>query len=182
MLTATYDSCSNAAADSACVDIVLSKEGHDLVRDGGIEALDTELRGRPCCIVPSADFAKQLARLPSASGQMPRILSGFGGDDRFSLLLEVSSELSWFEGHFPGQPVLPGIIQLHWANVIATALFELDGLPHHIKRLKFSNVIVPPRIVELVLERPAANEVQFRIHGAGLQNSQGRLVFGASGS
>ena len=182
MLAATHDSCADSAAESGCTDIVLSREGHDLLRDHGFEALDAELGGRRYCVVPSTEISEHLERLPSAPALLPRIISGFHNDGRYILLLEIAPDLSWFAGHFPGQPVLPGIIQLHLANVIACALFGLDGPPIHIKRLKFSNIIVPPRVVELVLEQPGPSDVQFRVHGAGKQNSQGHLVYGNPGS
>jgi hypothetical protein len=182
MLLESLDSCSDAAADPSCIDVVLTREGHERVRDEGPGVIDDVLGERPRCIVPSQEFATHGSRLPPASQQLPGVLSGFYADGVYQLLLDVSPDLCWFEGHFPGQPVLPGVIQLHWATVMATALYELDRQPRQIKRLKFSNVIVPPRIVELVLERPAPNQVQFRVQGSGVQNSQGRLDFGDAGS
>ena len=60
---------------------------------------------------------------------------------------------------------------------VASALYGLAGPPQHIKRLKFSNVIVPPRTVELGLARHENSEVQFTIRSADQQHAQGRLVF-----
>lgn len=181
MLAETHDGCSDPAAGRECVDVVLSREGHNMLRDRGFEALDRELEGRRYCVVPSTEISEHLDRLPAAPGQLPRVLSGFGDDGGYVMLLDIAPDLTWFAGHFPGQPVLPGVIQLHWANVIACALFGLEGPPAHIKRLKFSNVVVPPCVVELVLERPGPCDVQFRVHGGGLQNSQGRLEFERAG-
>jgi hypothetical protein len=76
--------------------------------------------------------------------------------------------------------VLPGVVQLHWATIVASRLFDFDRPPTRIKRLKFSNVIIPPCEVELLLERHGADEVQFRIHSKDDQHSQGRLVFAES--
>lgn len=182
MLLETLECRSDAAAESACIDVVLTREGHDRVRDEGPGVLDVEIGERPRRIVPSADFMAHASQLPSAPGLLPRVISGFHAGDRYELLLNVSPELCWFEGHFPGHPILPGVIQLHWATTLARALYEVDQIPCHIKRLKFSNVIVPPRVVELVLERPAVNEVQFRVHSKGVQHSQGRLNFAGTES
>lgn len=182
MLLEFHESCADAAAHPSCIDVILTREGHERVRDEGPDVLKDELGERPCCIVPSADFAVHASRLPTDPDQLPKVLSGFCTGDTYELLLEVSPRLCWFEGHFPGQPVLPGVIQLHWASTMARALYGIERIPLHIKRLKFSNVIVPGRIVELVLERPVPNEVQFRVHGRGVQNSQGRLDFGDANS
>jgi len=116
-------------------------------------------------------------RLPRESQNFPRILSCVENPDEFCLSLDVTPGLSWFRGHFPGQPVLPGIVQMHWAILVASALFGLETPPQHIKRLKFSKVIVPPRVVELRLQRLDPFQVQFNFQSLDQQNSQGRLVF-----
>lgn len=107
----------------------------------------------------------------------PRIVAVDEQGDAVTLTLEVSPDLVWFRGHFPDQPVLPGIIQLHWAVSVAAVLYAHDEPPQHIKRLKFSNVIVPPRTVVLTLVPHGDLEVQFSIRSDGAQHSQGRLVF-----
>ena len=111
------------------------------------------------------------------SGDFPRIVAIDEVGGEVTLRLDVTPDLSWFQGHFPGEPVLAGIIQTHWAVQAASVLFDLDGTPQHIKRLKFSNIIVPPRTIELTLARHGENEVQFQIQGEALQHSQGRLIF-----
>lgn len=111
------------------------------------------------------------------NGDFPHIAAIEEAGDEVLLRLEVAPDLAWFRGHFPGQPVLPGIIQVHWAAEVASALFDLDGPPRHIKRLKFSNIVVPPRTVELVLARHGEREVQFTVRSVDQQHSQGRLVF-----
>ena len=111
------------------------------------------------------------------SGDFPPVVSATVRDEQVVLELEVTADLAWFRGHFPDQPVLPGIIQVHWATEVAAILFSLEGPPQHIKRLKFSNIIVPPRVIELSLKRHGDREVQFHVQSDGLQNSQGRLVF-----
>ena len=127
-------------------------------------------------------FIRDPAKLSSQiGGDFPRILAIHADSDAVTLQLDVTPDLSWFRGHFPGEPVLAGIIQTHWAVQAASVLFGLDGPPQHIKRLKFSNVIVPPRIVELMVARHGQREVQFRIQGEALQHSQGRLIFPESG-
>ena len=111
------------------------------------------------------------------NGDFPHIAAIEEAGDEVLLRLDVAPDLAWVRGHFPGQPVLPGIIQVHWAAEVASALFNLDGPPRHIKRLKFSNVVVPPRTVELVLTRHGEREIQFTMRSADRQHAQGRLVF-----
>ena len=125
---------------------------------------------------------KRYARDPAAlseqiNGDFPRVISIVEDAGEVTLQLEVTPELAWFQGHFPGEPVLAGIIQAHWAAEVASALFGFDAPPQQIKRLKFSSIIAPPRTIDLELARHGDSEVQFRIRSAGTQHSQGRLVF-----
>ena len=136
--------------------------------------------------MPDVDLKRYL-REPALLAQFlgsdfPHIASAAQLDDRVCLELQVTPDLRWFLGHFPGQPVLPGVIQLHWAVQASSALFGLAGQPRRLKRLKFSNVVVPPRVVELVLERHGDYEVQFLFRSEGQQHSQGRIVFPGDGA
>ena len=115
------------------------------------------------------------------NGDFPRIAAIDADGGAVTLRLEVAPELAWFRGHFPGEPVLPGVIQLHWAAEVASALYGLEGPPRHVKRLKFSNVVIPPRTIELVLDRHGDREVQFTMRSGDQQHSQGRLVFPGRG-
>jgi 3-hydroxymyristoyl/3-hydroxydecanoyl-(acyl carrier protein) dehydratase len=118
-----------------------------------------------------------LRRLPAPGGGFPRVLSIRDEASATRLCLDVAEDLSWFRGHFPGQPVLPGMVQLHWAVLVCRALYGFDDAPQEVKRLKFKNVVVPPRNLELLVTRKGAHEVQFRFSGDGEENSEGRIVF-----
>ncbi len=118
-----------------------------------------------------------LERLQGIHEGFPDIVSASAEDDEARIVFEVSPELCWFAGHFPGQPVLPGIVQTHWAVLVSRALYGFDDAPPDIKRLKFKNVIVPPRTVTLSVVRHGDTEVQFRFSSPGEDNSEGRLAF-----
>jgi 3-hydroxymyristoyl/3-hydroxydecanoyl-(acyl carrier protein) dehydratase len=91
--------------------------------------------------------------------------------------MDITPQLDCFRGHFPGNPVLPGVVQLHWAVVVSMAYFDFDYVPVEIKRLKFKNVVIPPRVVELTISRSGQHEVRFNYSGLGLRHSEGRLIF-----
>ena len=66
--------------------------------------------------------------------------------------LEVPENLSCLEGHFPGQPILPGLVQLRWAFDCAR---EWLGAPVPIatmEALKFRAVLRPGDRFTLTLE------------------------------
>lgn len=44
------------------------------------------------------------------------------------LQLHMPQDLIYFEGHFPGFQILPGVVQLDWAIHFACKLFNIQGL------------------------------------------------------
>jgi ApeI dehydratase len=109
--------------------------------------------------------------------RFPRVISQLEDLTTLRLLLDIDADLEWFRGHFPDNPVLPGVVQLHWAIGVAQTCFGYLDTPNEILRLKFKSIVTPPKIVELALSRPRTGEVQFDYTGLGQQYSQGRLKF-----
>jgi 3-hydroxymyristoyl/3-hydroxydecanoyl-(acyl carrier protein) dehydratase len=118
-----------------------------------------------------------LRRLPAPGGGFPRVISIAEDLSQTRIRLDVSEDLCWFRGHFPGQPVLPGIVQLHWSVTVCRALFGFSSGPWEIKRLKFKKVLVPPKHVDLSVLRQGEREAQFRFSSDGEENSEGRIGF-----
>jgi 3-hydroxymyristoyl/3-hydroxydecanoyl-(acyl carrier protein) dehydratase len=109
--------------------------------------------------------------------KFPTILSHVNSGDTQRFELDISSELIWFSGHFPGYPVLPGVVQLRWAVEMSQQHFGLGAGPNEVMRLKFKSIIVPPRAVELSLTRVGPAVTQFTYSGQGQEYSQGKLIF-----
>jgi len=109
-----------------------------------------------------------------------RLAAGDCPDGR-RLTFTIPEDLRWFEGHFPGDPVLPGVAQLD--GLVARQVERLwpDAGPlREVRRLKFSRVIRPGERVTLVLCRQAARRiVTFALEGREGRCSSGTLVFGA---
>jgi 3-hydroxymyristoyl/3-hydroxydecanoyl-(acyl carrier protein) dehydratase len=118
--------------------------------------------------------------LPDVNENFPRVLTATVDRPNVCFGLDVSQDLSWFRGHFPDMPILPGVVQLHWAVIVARAVFKFPDSPLEVKRLKFKNVVIPPRVLELSVSVHASNEVQFEFYSPDEQYSLGRLVFAAS--
>jgi 3-hydroxymyristoyl/3-hydroxydecanoyl-(acyl carrier protein) dehydratase len=96
--------------------------------------------------------------------------------------LEITPGLAWFHGHFPGNPILPGVVQLHWAVLISQSIFGFSVDPVEIKQLKFKSVVTPGGVLELTLTRRDENIVEFGYSSLDLQHSQGRLIFDEAAS
>jgi acyl-coenzyme A synthetase/AMP-(fatty) acid ligase len=100
-----------------------------------------------------------------------------------TLEVVVPPELAWFEGHFPGRPILAGVVQLdglvlrhvgrHWPDL---------GAPRKVLRLKFKRIIAPGERLTVRLARPAGDRrVSFQILSAAAECASGTLVFPPEG-
>lgn len=107
----------------------------------------------------------------------PVEISREASDDGLTVRLTIAEDHECFRGHFPGFPVLPGVVQLHWAVEIARKHFGIARAVLDIKRLKFKNIVSPPAVVELELTRIGEDEVRFVFFDSGGTFSQGRLGF-----
>ena len=84
-------------------------------------------------------------------GESPTLLDLEVAQSNASINIHVPAELSWFEGHFPDQPVLPGIVQIDWAGKIGKAIFADLGMFTQLSNIKFNNMILPNTLLSLEL-------------------------------
>ncbi len=82
----------------------------------------------------------------------PEIRSERRDGDIVSLEIFVDENLFQFQGHFPGEPVLPGVAQIDWAAKCAVRYFAVPARFPRIGQLKFSKLIVANSVLSLRLE------------------------------
>ena len=75
------------------------------------------------------------------------------GEAEAQIELALTANLVWFEGHFPGEPVLPGIAQVHLAALWAERLWNWKPASANLLRLKFRHVMRPGNVAILSLKR-----------------------------
>jgi len=93
--------------------------------------------------------------------ELPRIVARDVEADeaRFDMVLEP--ELLWFDGHFPGRPVLPGVAQLHIASMLAEEVWGFVADGHEMARIKFRRMLLPGDRIVLQLSRKATGNLAF---------------------
>ncbi len=103
-------------------------------------------------------------------------------ENKAVIRLVFDDDYFYFKGHFPVQPLLPGVVQLGLACDYATALFKGIGAFKKAQSIKFIAPILPSDEVELELkkeENPGRVSFAFKLvrEGARVDASRGRLQF-----
>lgn len=111
-------------------------------------------------------------RLPDAL-----VLERAGGLVRLELGIDATHPC--FDGHFPGRPLLPGVVQIDWAIRFAAQHLG-DCTPFlGFGPVKFMRLVAPPVTLELRLERDAVEGVlRFEYRVGEAVCSRGRIAFG----
>lgn len=107
----------------------------------------------------------------------PPVVSWIREEGRERLLLHLTPGHPCFAGHFDGEPILAGVVQLHWAALIAGRLLGGNRVPTRVYRLKFRHIATPPRLVEARLDLANAPRVAFRFYSHPHPHAQGVLEF-----
>ena len=103
------------------------------------------------------------------------------GAARVVLDLTVPAWLAYFAGHFPGLPVLPGVVQIDWAARFGHTHLPVEGAFSALENVKFLAPVHPGARLELALGWDAAKRhLEFLFAGGGRTFSSGRIVFGGA--
>jgi 3-hydroxymyristoyl/3-hydroxydecanoyl-(acyl carrier protein) dehydratase len=111
---------------------------------------------------------------------LPEILAERPKPGGVELELRVPGDLACLAGHFPGLPVLPGVVQIDWSIKLARTRLELRGEFAAAENLKFLSIVRPEDQLTLGLELPAPTRLVFRYFRRDKKYSSGTLVFIAS--
>ncbi|ANB73585.1 AMP-dependent synthetase [Paraburkholderia phytofirmans OLGA172] len=113
---------------------------------------------------PRADGVEVLAEARSA--------------DTLHYELRVPPTLVHFAGHFPGLPILPGVVQVHWAMHLAAEHVPAVRTLASIDRLKFMAPVSPGAVLNLTLAHDAARgRVRFTYRLSGRECASGVIVY-----
>lgn len=91
--------------------------------------------------------------------------------------LVVPPDLHYLRGHFPGAPIVPGVVQIKWAIALARKLLPVGGAFAGMKAVKFLEVMQPGAAATLKLDySPANGELRFSFESNQRRYSNGRLL------
>jgi 3-hydroxymyristoyl/3-hydroxydecanoyl-(acyl carrier protein) dehydratase len=108
-------------------------------------------------------------------GLEPEILAERIEAKRAERDLRVPETLACLAGHFPGQPIVPGVVQLEWAMALAACWLGGTPWPRRIEALKFKRPLFPGQRATLALERESG-ALRFELAHGETVFSLGRLV------
>ena len=79
-------------------------------------------------------------------------------DERVDLHLQIPESLFYLQGHFPGFPILPGVVQIDWAVRYGRQYFPIGAAPAKTLQVKFRKPIRPNQQIDLALTYLAARQ------------------------
>ena len=180
--------------------LVLSPQGLAALRNHGRRALTQALRehlAQHCEAVALPRRWRLLEQLPFTSqGKLPQaliddllsqerpklplVLSQVEAGQQLLLQLRVPVDLAYFSGHFPSTPVLPGVVQVQWAQALAAQALQIPPRFAGMEVLKFQQLVRPGDLLDLTLEFDAERgKLYFTFRSGGAACSSGRILLEA---
>lgn len=93
--------------------------------------------------------------------------------------LLIPETLEFFTDHFPGFPLLPGVVQVDWAIRYGREHLRIAGDFRRLRNVKFLHPILPGARVTLTLSPENATDLAFTYRNVRRTCSAGHAVFGS---
>ncbi len=181
--------------------VALNDAGLHALRNQGRRAVTDSLRQHlsPHCIALALPRRWRLVRhLPlNAQGKLPQalldqvlhaprtvrpdVVSQREENGEWHLELDVPLDLAHFTGHFPKTPILPGVVQVDWAQSLARQLMSLPPRFCGMEVLKFQQLARPGDRLQLHLRFDAERgKLYFSYRNGEAACSSGRILLEAA--
>ena len=94
------------------------------------------------------------------------------------LSFNIPENLRWFDGHYPDQPIVPGVVEVDWAINYAKQYLDLSGEFKGLEVLKFHEMILPNDDIQLHLTyKNESRKLHFNFTSETSKLSSGRVLF-----
>jgi 3-hydroxymyristoyl/3-hydroxydecanoyl-(acyl carrier protein) dehydratase len=111
----------------------------------------------------------------------PTVLSERVDGNGAVIQVGVPSDLAYCAGHFPGEPIVPGVVHVKWALALARRALRVGGVFAGVEALKFHEVLRPGAEVTLELTYTTATaKLQFAFRRDRQRISSGRVLLKAT--
>ena len=108
----------------------------------------------------------------------PIILSCIQKNNHLVMRLKILPKIIYFEGHFPGQPVLPGVTQISWVEHFAKIFFPFKAQFVRMEVIKFKHLICPDSIITMKINwEESVGKLYFELSSSEGVHSSGRMVY-----
>lgn len=93
------------------------------------------------------------------------------------LELLAASSMLYFSGHFPGYPILPGVVQVDWALQLGRRYLSLGAASARSIQVKFRRPMPPAIVMTLSLSLGRHGQLAFEYRDADGVCSSGKIGF-----
>lgn len=125
-------------------------------------------------------FAPSETEVPVAD--CPEVLEEIRGARFVERVCRVPLDLACFPGHFPGQPVVPGVMQLDWAMELAALLLGTAPRAVAIETMKLLSPLTPGQTFRIRSCLRTSSSVEFELWNEDRVYASGRIRLDAEGA
>ncbi|CAA9891910.1 Acyl-coenzyme A synthetase/AMP-(Fatty) acid ligase [Candidatus Methylobacter favarea] len=109
--------------------------------------------------------------------KFPQVLGFEMTCDSIELMVKVPHKLIYFADHFSGYPILPGVVQIAWADYFGRLFFAIDEPFLNMEVIKFVKVIQPEDELKLTLDwKKDIGKLYFNFSSEAGMHSSGLLL------
>ena len=95
------------------------------------------------------------------------------------LVAWVPPTLAWFKGHFPGQPVVPGVALVGWAVAEIGLLHRCARPIREFRQMKFQRIVEPGASLQFACSLAGGERASYLIRSRLGVHASGQILFGA---
>ncbi len=100
-----------------------------------------------------------------------------GQDGSLRARVDIPAHSFWFDGHFPGEPILPGVAQIMMVRDVILAGFSPPNESFSLKRIKFNRIVQPDACLDVLVEKKRDSMYSFSLATEGETVSSGFMEF-----